>query len=381
MPVLLSAGSFQAFQVILGALSSSNRRPQSLHFKLPIYLNSPGLESVSTSVFIDSGAEENLMDEDFTLNWGVPLQRLDSPVCDVAVDGWVIAQISHRTSPIHLTVSGNHQEELSFVVIKALKSPIILGHPWLAQHSLTIDWAQEWIMSWCDECHVQCLRTARAATVSLELSPVTEEPDLTGLPPPYHSLYEDNDTPPPEPKLLILRERIITSVTWEIQNKILEAQREEPDPRQSPDRCLYVPRVVRSAALAWGHNSRFACHPGARRIEMLLRQHFWWPGLTADVKEFVATCYVFTQAVHLIGLPKLPSALELLLNQVFRVHGIPLDIVSDRGPQFVSAVWHAFGKALGTNMSLTSRYHPESNGQAERANQLVEETLRCMAAK
>ncbi|KAL7833631.1 hypothetical protein AOLI_G00285910 [Acnodon oligacanthus] len=103
-------------------------------------------------------------------------------------------------------------------------------------------------------------------------------------------LYEDNDTPPPEPTPLIPRERIIASVTWEIRNKVLEAQREEPDLRQSPDRCLYVPRAVRSAALAWGHSSRFSCHPGVQRTEMLLRQHFWWPGLTADAKEFVGAC-------------------------------------------------------------------------------------------
>ncbi|KAL7843213.1 hypothetical protein AOLI_G00247250 [Acnodon oligacanthus] len=59
---------------------------------------------------------------------------------------------------------------------------------------------------------------------------------------------------------------------------------------------------------------------------------------------------------------------------------LPL-VPSDRGPQTISAVWRAFGKALGTNKSLTSGYHPEYNGQVEPANQLVEETLRCVVAK
>ncbi|KAL7848199.1 hypothetical protein AOLI_G00229170 [Acnodon oligacanthus] len=193
--------------IALGALLSANCRPQSLHFTLPIYLNSPGLEPVYTSAFIDSGAEENLMDEVFTCNWGVPLQRLDSPVCAVAVDGWIIAQITQRMNSIHLTVSSNHQEELSFAVIKALKSPKILGYPWLAQHSPTIDWARGWSMSWCDECHMQCLRAAQAATVFPELSPVMEEPDLTGVQPVKESVL--NPPTGPEDRSWVPRAAIL----------------------------------------------------------------------------------------------------------------------------------------------------------------------------
>ena len=53
----------------------------------------------------------------------------------------------------------------------------------------------------------------------------------------------------------------------------------------------------------------------------------------------------FSKAVHFVPLSKLPSALEtanLLVLQVFRLHGIPQDIVSDLGPQFSSRVWKAF---------------------------------------
>ncbi len=89
----------------------------------------------------------------------------------------------------------------------------------------------------------------------------------------------------------------------------------------------------------------------------------------------------FLKAAHFIPLSKLPSASEtvdLLVHHVVRLHGIPTDIVSDRGPQFVSQVWQAFWRAVGATSSLSSGFHPQTNGQSERANQCLENTLRCL---
>uniref|UniRef100_A0AAZ1XL87 Integrase catalytic domain-containing protein n=1 Tax=Oreochromis aureus TaxID=47969 RepID=A0AAZ1XL87_OREAU len=91
----------------------------------------------------------------------------------------------------------------------------------------------------------------------------------------------------------------------------------------------------------------------------------------------------FSKAAHFIALPKLPTALEmarLLTSHVFRLHGIPEDIVSDRGPQFTSRVWKEFCTALGAKVSLSSGFHPQSNGQSERANQELEAAVRCVAS-
>ena len=91
----------------------------------------------------------------------------------------------------------------------------------------------------------------------------------------------------------------------------------------------------------------------------------------------------FSKAAHFIALPKQPSAQEtadLLVQNVFRIHGLPSDIVSDRGPQFTSQVWKAFCTALGATASLSSGYHPQSNSQTERANQEMEAALRCVSA-
>ena len=91
----------------------------------------------------------------------------------------------------------------------------------------------------------------------------------------------------------------------------------------------------------------------------------------------------FSKSVRLVALAKLPTAAEtaeLLTNHVFRLYGLPRDIVSDRGPQFTSRVWQAFCAGIGATASLSSGYHPQTNGQAERANQSLETALRCMSS-
>ncbi|KAL0185666.1 hypothetical protein M9458_017336, partial [Cirrhinus mrigala] len=87
----------------------------------------------------------------------------------------------------------------------------------------------------------------------------------------------------------------------------------------------------------------------------------------------------FSKGCRFIPLPKIPTAMETaehLCNWVFRFYGLPEDIVSDRGPQFTSRLWSSFFHLLGVNVSLTSGYHPQANGQAERLNQELTRFLR-----
>ncbi|KAK3536777.1 hypothetical protein QTP86_025087, partial [Hemibagrus guttatus] len=87
----------------------------------------------------------------------------------------------------------------------------------------------------------------------------------------------------------------------------------------------------------------------------------------------------FSKSCRLLPLKRPPTALEtaeLLFNHVFRYFGIPEDIVSDRGPQFVSRVWRAFLTHLGVAVSLSSGYHPQTNGQTERKIQEISRYLR-----
>ncbi|KAK6292578.1 hypothetical protein J4Q44_G00371620 [Coregonus suidteri] len=77
----------------------------------------------------------------------------------------------------------------------------------------------------------------------------------------------------------------------------------------------------------------------------------------------------FSKSCHILPLPGLLTAMqtaEALFTHVFRHYGVPENIVFDRGPQFTSKVWKAFMERLGVSVSLTSGFHPESNGQVER---------------
>uniref|UniRef100_A0A3P9JJ12 Gypsy retrotransposon integrase-like protein 1 n=1 Tax=Oryzias latipes TaxID=8090 RepID=A0A3P9JJ12_ORYLA len=227
------------------------------------------------------------------------------------------------------------------------------------------------------------------------------------------------------------RTLFVGNLTWDIEARVQQAQGEKPDNTNCPSDTLFVPDRLRSNVITWGHSSKIACHGGVRRTLMLLNRRFYWPSMEDDVREYVAACNTcarakssnsppaghlhplstpsrpwshiavdfvtglppsqgftviftiidrFSKAAHFIPLSQLPTA-QILINHVFRHHGIPSDIVSDRGPQFTSQVWKAFCSTLGASVSLLSGYHPQSNGQAERANQELEASLRCLVAQ
>ena len=69
----------------------------------------------------------------------------------------------------------------------------------------------------------------------------------------------------------------------------------------------------------------------------------------------------FSKATHFIPLPKLHLAKEtaqLMVQHVFQIHGLPVDIVSDWGPHFSSQFWKAFCTLIGLSASLSAGFHP-----------------------
>ena len=66
---------------------------------------------------------------------------------------------------------------------------------------------------------------------------------------------------------------------------------------------------------------------------------------------------------------------ELYIARILSLHGVPKTIVSDHGPQFVAKFWEALHKSLGTKLLHNSAYHPQTNGQTKRVNQILEDML------
>ena len=62
--------------------------------------------------------------------------------------------------------------------------------------------------------------------------------------------------------------------------------------------------------------------------------------------------------------------------RILSLHGVPKTIIFDRGIQFIPRFWEHFHAALGTQFIRSSAYHPQTNGQTERINQILEDMLR-----
>lgn len=229
--------------------------------------------------------------------------------------------------------------------------------------------------------------------------------------------------------------QLVAALTWEVEERVKAALDDQPGPSACPPNRLFVPQMLRSDVIQWAHNSRLTCHPGIQRTREVVQQRFWWATLKEDTREFVNACPVcnqhksshqapagllqplpiphrpwshisldfvtglppsnghtailtvvdrFSKMAHFVPIPKLPSAketAELVLLHVFRLHGLPTDVVSDRGPQFTSVFWREFCTLIGATVSLSSGFHPQSNGQTERKNQEMETALRCIVSK
>lgn len=68
---------------------------------------------------------------------------------------------------------------------------------------------------------------------------------------------------------------------------------------------------------------------------------------------------------------------QLFMDIVVKLHGLPKSIVTDRDTIFVSTFWKQLFKLYRVNLSLTTAYHPQTDGQTERVNQCLEMYLRC----
>ncbi|KAJ9512165.1 hypothetical protein QJQ45_012680 [Haematococcus lacustris] len=195
---------------------------------------------------------------------------------------------------------------------------------------------------------------------------------------------------------------------------------------------LYVPASpLRSQLLHEAHDAVTSAHLGRAKTLERLQRHFYWPQMEQTVREYVRTCdqcqrnkatnqvppgllqplpipnrnwqhvsmdfigplpptshgydMVVTvvdklsKMLHLIpttATATAPDIAKLFFDHVFKHHGLPEAIVSDRDPKFTSDFWTSLFHLTGTRLLMSSAYHPQTDGQSERANRTVEDMLR-----
>ena len=145
-----------------------------------------GLESLTVRALVDSGADECLIDVSLARQAGIPLEPLETALSAQALDGHPLGKITHRTSPISLTLSGNHVETIQFYVLHAPTALLVLGRPWLDKHDPHISWSSGRILGWSVACHANCLRSALSPSSGTK--PSVPPPSLAGIPSAYHNL-------------------------------------------------------------------------------------------------------------------------------------------------------------------------------------------------
>jgi len=200
---------------------------------------------------------------------------------------------------------------------------------------------------------------------------------------------------------------------------------------------LYVPQGnLRQQLLQEAHDIPIAGHLGRAKTLERLERHFFWPKMSAHVHLYTRTCPVcqkaktFTQRpiglLHPLPTPsqkweqvsldlitQLPPTkgagydaivvfvdrltkrvhlapsytsitaegmAQIFYDTVFKHHGVPRVLISDRDPRFTSAFWKSFTNLIGSKLALSTASHPQTDGQTERANKTIETMLRAFVS-
>ncbi|WMV46231.1 hypothetical protein MTR67_039616 [Solanum verrucosum] len=86
-----------------------------------------------------------------------------------------------------------------------------------------------------------------------------------------------------------------------------------------------------------------------------------------------------TKSAHLLSIKTTHVAedyAKLYIQEVVRLHGVPVSIISNRGAKFTAHIWKSFQKCLGSKVNLSTAFHPQTYGQAECTIQTLQDMLR-----
>ena len=193
---------------------------------------------------------------------------------------------------------------------------------------------------------------------------------------------------------------------------------------------IYTPAKARLRIMTHFHDPEVSGHHGLAKTLDLIQRQYYWPGIRSAVESFILTCQTCARnktprhkphgllqqlpvperpwsSVSMDFIVKFPASsgydsvfvvvdrltkmahfipcnesmtsedlAQLFLDKIFRLHGLPDSIISDRGSVFTSAFTQSLCRLLGIKHLKSTAYHPQTDGQTERVNQILEQYLR-----
>lgn len=108
------------------------------------------------------------------------------------------------------------------------------------------------------------------------------------------------------------------------------------------------------------------------------------PSTQGGYNSIMVVVDMLTKVSHLIPVKTTYSASDIariFVKEIFRLHGLPKRIISDRDAKFTSKFWTSLFQAIGTQLCFSTAYHPQTDGQTERVNQVIEDILRAYCSR
>ncbi|GJY84397.1 putative reverse transcriptase domain-containing protein [Tanacetum coccineum] len=173
---------------------------------------------------------------------------------------------------------------------------------------------------------------------------------------------------------------LVMTIGLDLPKRILGAQIEA----QKPENLSWIPcyEDLRSVIMHESHKSKYSIHPGSEKMYQDVKKFYWSAKLKADMPHMLENALDMCKGQgpkskgHRISVqPKYPSSSGLYLNRIVQDRDTSPHIICDRDGRFTSNFWRSFQKALGTDISMSTAYHPETDGQSERTIQTLKDML------
>ena len=203
------------------------------------------------------------------------------------------------------------------------------------------------------------------------------------------------------------------------------------------DKAVVVPDVsfqgsnIRSFLLREYHDAMYSGHVGVTKTYKRVRVNFWWPEMQGSIRSYIKSCEICQRSkaptlkpVGLLQPLEIPDSnwevvsidfisgltpstngydaifvcvdklskmahfmpttthvtaegtARLFRDHVYKIHGLPKVILSDRDARFTSRFWDALHGLLGTRLAMSTAFHPQTDGQTEWVNRILEDMLR-----